>query len=689
MTTATSGAGREGPRERGARRGTGVAAIQTTWYLVGGKGGVGKTTCAAALALDAARTRRTLLVSTDPASSLGDALRVRVGARPAPVPGAPRLHAADIDAASSFAAWLRPRRRLLARIALRGSYLDEEDVGRLLGLSLPGVDEVIGLIEVERLSPAFDHVVIDTAPTGHTLRLLASPALLERVAGLLDALQAHHRAVVRALRGGYAQDEADAFIAALREQGARLAERLRDPRGTRIVWVTLPEPMALEETADAIAALEHAGVPVGELLINRMTPAPPGPCAWCTARRRFEARAIVPVSRRFGSLRVSAAEEMVEEPRGAAGLRAFARTWKEWTPGSGVDAGVRSRISGRAAVRLAPAGLEALPIDGVRWVFFGGKGGAGKSTCAAAWALHAAASRPARRVLLLSTDPAHSIGDALGAAVTDEPSRVKGGPPNLFVREADATRGLESFRSQYLSSVDGVFGRLTRGIGGESADARAFRDLIDLAPPGLDEVMAVVDAASVLETGAYDTIVADTAPTGHVLRLLQTPAVLRDWVRALMAILLKYQAVTAAGALGALLVQLSQRLRRLQAMLHDAAGARFVLVTRAAALPREETIRLARALGGLRIAVAGVVVNAAGGGECARCRRRQAHEAREIGRLRAALGARAGYAIIVSPAAVPPPHGAAALARWAQTWREYGDTQSGHSHMTVPFECPD
>ena len=108
--------------------------------------------------------------------------------------------------------WLEPRRELLAAIALRGTYLDEEDVARLLKLSLPGIDEVIGLLEIRRMSgDDFDEVVVDTAPTGHTLRLLAAPALLGRVAGVLDSLQSHHRAVVSALRGSYRQDGADAL----------------------------------------------------------------------------------------------------------------------------------------------------------------------------------------------------------------------------------------------------------------------------------------------------------------------------------------------------------------------------------------------------------------------------------------------------------------------------------------------
>ena len=115
--------------------------------------------------------------------------------------GARNLYAASLDAAAAFDRWLAPRRDLLAAIAVRGTYLDDEDVARLLKLSLPGIDEVIGLLEITRMAEGFDRIVVDTALTGHTLRLLAAPALLGRVAGVLDTLQAHHRAVVAALRG--------------------------------------------------------------------------------------------------------------------------------------------------------------------------------------------------------------------------------------------------------------------------------------------------------------------------------------------------------------------------------------------------------------------------------------------------------------------------------------------------------
>ena len=679
--------------------------------FVGGKGGVGKTTCAAVFALDSARSRRTLLVTTDPASSLSTALKIDVGSDPAAVRGAKHLHVASLDATRAFERWLLPRRDLLAAIALRGTYLDDEDVARLLKLSLPGIDEVIGLLEITRMAQTgasdarrsatggeFDAVIVDTAPTGHTLRLLAAPALMGRVAGVLDTLQSHHRTVVAALRGGYEADAADSLIAELAREGEALAAMLRDPAASEVAWVTLPEPMALEETADAIASLAAAGIRVRGLIVNRVTPpaerrgkGEPGAstpprgereCAWCEARRRFEARAVAPVARRFPDLDLRGMPEFPREPRGVPALRDAASALTKWVaPASGPPIARRVRSFDRSRTGLpAERGRhrggtvyrKARPADlldaGVRWLLFGGKGGVGKSTCAAATALDLARADPARRVLLLSLYPAHSLGDVFGARLDDRPQTIPGGPPNLHVREIDAAAEMTRFRTKYLAAVDEAFAKIARTGGGDQA---TFRDLIDLAPPGIDEVIAVADVAEALTDPRRrgDVIVTDTAPTGHALRLLETPALLREWTQALMAILLKYREIVGASTLASLLVQLSKRLRGLQEILGDAAQARFVVVTRAAALPTAESASLIASLASLGIAVQAVIVNAVGGGSCARCHAMAAAQADEIARLRRTLGAADGYAIIETPAEVPPPHGVAALAEWARAWR--------------------
>jgi anion-transporting ArsA/GET3 family ATPase len=136
-----------------------------------------------------------------------------------------------------------------------------------------------------------------------------------------------------------------------------------------------------------------------------------------------------------------------------------------------------------------------------------------------------------------------------------------------------------------------------------------------------------------------------------------------------MAILLKYREIVGAGTLASLLVQLSKRLRALQDILADAVQTRFVVVTRAAALPAAESTALIAALESLGIAVQAVVVNAVGAGSCANCQALSRAQADEISRLRADHGTSGRYAIIETPAEMPPPHGAAALAAWGLGWR--------------------
>jgi arsenite-transporting ATPase len=639
-------------------------AKNINFQFIGGKGGVGKTTCAAITAL---QHPRTLLVTTDPASSLAAVLGVAIGPDPVSIRGTKHFFAAHVDGPRAFERWLEPRKPLLSQIAIRGTYLDEQDVGRLLKLSLPGIDEVIGLLEIVRMvrdsGDAFDRVVVDTAPTGHTLRLLASPALMGKVAALLDSLQAHHRAVVSALRGSYRADAADSLIVELDRDAEGLAALLRDRERTEVTWVTLPEPMALEESSDAIGALESSGIRVDRLIVNRLTAPPPQPCQWCETRRRFEARAVTPVARRFGGREILAMPELTREPRNLAALREAGQLMRAWDPSpmpgpleKRVRASWRGQGDGGRDRSIAPISRPA------KLLLFGGKGGVGKSTCAAAVALDLARTA---RVLLLSTDPAHSLGDVFGVPFGNEPRSVAG-IPTLHVREIDAAAEMDRFRRQYVAAVDEAFSRIAKAAGSEQS---AFREVIDLAPPGIDEVIAVADVAdTIADPGSpHDVVVIDTAPTGHALRLLHTPAVLRDWTLALMSLLLKYRDIVGAGTLAALLVQLSKRLRGLQDILANPDRCRFVAVTRPAAVPGEETLELLRGLQPLGITVDTVIVNAAGAGTCLRCHAQARAQRTALVRLSQALGK--GYVIIGAPAEMPPPHGVTRLVDWRAAWR--------------------
>lgn len=643
---------------------------------------MGKTTCAAALGVTAAASgQRVLVMSTDPASSLANLFQLpRLRPRDADRPRAVRvprgrLHVVEIDGPRALERWLAGRRETLERIALRGTWLDEEDVSRLLRLSLPGIDEIAALFEIVRAgrTGAYDLVVVDTAPTGHTLRMLATPETLLALARVFDHMQDKHRLLVATLRGGWTPDAEEALIGELARDGEELAALLRDPVRMHLDWVSLPEPMSVEETADAAARLGEAGIPLQGLVVNRVTPEPSGACARCEARRAFEQGAIGVLRDRIPGVPVATVSERDREPRDVRSLRGIGRELGDTTRVSAPSPRARPR-SWHAALDGSPVRPSSAIVGRASLVLFGGKGGTGKTTCASAAAIHAALARPRQRVLLLSVDPAHSLSDVLGATVGDTVRALPGGPPNLFVRELDAPRQFALVRARYAAAIEALFDRLSRGASAIDAtsDRIVMHDLIDLAPPGIDELVAVIDVLDALDDvrgGGYHVIVVDTAPTGHALRLLETPALVQEWVRALMSILLKYQAVVGMGPLGEILLKLSQGLGRMRERLTDRARTRFIAVTRPAALPRAETARLVARLRAMQIDVPAVIVNAAGRGTCVRCRAGSAAEHREIEALSRAIVQDPGrMSIVIAPEYVPPPQGRTRLREWARAW---------------------
>ena len=631
------------------------------FLFLAGKGGVGKTTCAAAAALGLSRRGRTLVVSTDPAHSLGDALGLRLSAAPRQIRG--QLFAAELDADRALGRWLGARERAFRKIAARGTYLDDEDIDALFRLSLPGVDELVALVELTRLSRGFAQVVVDTAPTGHTLRLLEMPQTLLRLAEVLDDLQAKHRALLASLRGTVWRDAEDAVIDELQQQARALQALLRS-EAVAFHWVTLAEELPLLEARDGIAALRSGGLRVARLIANRLTPAPEGRCALCAARRAAQAQLL----REAGDpgLPIAAVPDQEGEPRGLAALGRLARA---------LDAPVLGHLTKSAKARVAAplkAGAAALghltksdPLlallapEGTRLLFFGGKGGVGKTTAAAAAAL--ALAEAGRRVLLLSTDPAHSVADVLQLEVGDTEHEVA---PRLRARELDAAAAFQGRRAQYRAAVDELFETLRGGTRFDAPYDRAvMQDLIELSPPGLDELFGLLAVIEALQRN--DLVVVDTAPTGHALRLLELVAKAREWLQVLLQILLKYRRITGLGHLARDVTDTARELREFEALLHDPVRARFVAVTRAAALPRLETVRLRAALRRLRVAAPLVLVNALTPPGCSRCRRAARVEAQEIAALRKAGR---GWDMLGAPVALPQPRGAEALRRFGRTW---------------------
>lgn len=300
--------------------------------LFTGKGGVGKTTLAAATAAElAARGRKALVISTDPAHSLGDSLDVPVAAEPSEVDGG--LFASEVDTRALVdGAWDELRNHL--GTVLAGAGVDEVVAEELT--VLPGVEELLALAEVARQASTgqWEAVVVDCAPTAESLRLLALP---EAAAGYLERLFPTHRRVVRGLLAGMAgaTRAAERWDSAVEALG-RLAERLEALRGllvdqatTSVRLVFTPERVVVAETCRTIRALALQGIRVDGLIANRLVPAP-APAArglsasWLRTRRAEQDAVLAGLRTDVGGLPVRSVGHRAAEPVGLSALAGLA-----------------------------------------------------------------------------------------------------------------------------------------------------------------------------------------------------------------------------------------------------------------------------------------------------------------------------------------------------------------------------
>jgi arsenite-transporting ATPase len=603
------------------------------WILVAGKGGVGKTTCAAALAARAAgRGSDALLLSTDPARSLGAALGVDVGPAPAPVSGRDHLFAMQLDAQHERDAFLRRWRDVLMAILDRGTYLSADDIAGFVDDALPGADEamaVLALLELERDS-RWERLVVDTAPTGHTLRLLALPDTFRALVRLLETMQNKHRFMVEVLARRYRPDAADAFLADMGERVDELRATLTDHERTAAMLVARPEPMVVVETVRYARALETLSIRVGAVIVNAV----PASRSRAAAKVLAELAGVAP-----GAPRLTV-PMLARSPNGLPEIEALFQD--EATLPQPVDVGVARRSAKQTASPHPAVVALVRPLTIVA-----GKGGVGKTT--AACALGVSVAQPEAPVLVVSSDPAPSVADALGQSVPDEDIDVDGAP-GCRARQMDATMAFERFRASYAQRVDATFDRLMGGSLDLAHDRAVVRDLLALAPPGIDELYALVSLGEVLDDGRYAAIIVDPAPTGHLLRLLEMPALALSWTHRLMRLMLEYKEVAGLGDAAHDLLDFARRTRALRGLMADAARATVLVVANDEPLVRDESRRLIAACRERGVDVGALVWN------------------RVTGRV-APLSEADTPRQFVAPAVMPPPRGAPALRSWCAAWR--------------------
>ena len=342
------------------------------YVLYGGKGGVGKTTMAAATGLSsAAGGVRTLVVSTDPAHSLSDTYETEIPAEPSRIREDIPLYAAEIDPDDAmeegmFGADGDPLGGMGGMGDAMGGMGDamggmsgmgapddgeaEEGLGSLLGGTMPGADEAAAMRQLlEYLDdPRFDRVIVDTAPTGHTLRLLQLPEIMDSMIGRVMKLRNRFSGMMDGLKGmfGGGDDDPDptADLDELQERIERLRSVLRDPAQTDFRVVTIPEEMSVAESERLVARLDEFGIPVNTLVVNRVMegvedvagegaasvdPAwivepNPDTCEFCARRWEVQQAALRRATELFRGRDVKRVPLLANEVRGEAALRVVA-----------------------------------------------------------------------------------------------------------------------------------------------------------------------------------------------------------------------------------------------------------------------------------------------------------------------------------------------------------------------------
>lgn len=303
------------------------------YIMVGGKGGVGKTSMSAAVATAFAdRGQMTLIVSTDPAHSLSDAFGQSVGGGDAvAVVGIDNLYAQEVDPDNM-------KRTFKMMDGMGGMGMDElglDELNSLFESIPPGFDEAVALVEIIKYiqgDPSyarFERIVFDTAPTGHTLRLLALPDFLNGFFGKIISMKSKLGNMMQQFKGmfGGARDEdLNASVEDMEElkRSMQMVRNLfRDEVQTEFVVATIPNMMAIAESSRLVDELKKEQIPVRHLFVNQVQPGNDN-CSFCAARYKEHVSNLRYIKSQFGQLQMSTVQSFDREIKGAAALRAMA-----------------------------------------------------------------------------------------------------------------------------------------------------------------------------------------------------------------------------------------------------------------------------------------------------------------------------------------------------------------------------
>jgi len=461
-----------------------------------GKGGVGKSTmsCATAIWL-AKKGYKTLLVTTDPAPNLSDIFGQAIGHRIAAIDGLENLHAIEIDPDTASDEY---RERIVGPLR---ELLDEKNLQVIKEqLNSPCVEEVAAFDKfIEFMDdPGYDVVVFDTAPTGHTIRLLELPS------GWTETL---NESAATCIGPG-------ASLQTAKVKYEKAIDYLQDRNRTSFIFVLKPENSSILETKRSMEELSKLGIATSFLIVNGLLPKEACTDDFFRKKKEGEERIVARIESEFPDLEKIYYPLRDAEVSGTALLSTVGRfIYEDEKEEAGTISSPGASVDKINLLKYVKEGCHDLlkPVNGQRFIFFTGKGGVGKSTIASTTSLYMADR--GYKTLIVTTDPASHLHDIFGQAINHEPAKING-VDNLYAARIDQRQALEEYKERILAAVKDQSEETKRSV--EE----------DLNSPCAEEMAAFEKFMSYFGTNGYDITVFDTAPTGHTLRLLELPT---DW----------------------------------------------------------------------------------------------------------------------------------------------------------------
>ena len=551
--------------------------METKYIFFSGKGGVGKTSMACTQAVRLAEEgKKTLIVTTDPASNLADVFEQEIGHHVTPIQGLPNLWAMEIDADKATQEYIdRAMEPIRAAFPPQIVEVMEEQMSGPCTSEVAAFDRFTDFLEVPAGDEmAFDVVIFDTAPTGHTIRLLELP---EEWSQSIDAASAG---------SGQTCLGPAAAIQDAKHKYERALAAMRQSDRTTFIFVLHPEAISIKETRRAISELKKLDIHNFSVIVNSIIPPEGAQNALFAARAEMQARYLKQIEVDLPYL----TQRMALLAGEIKGVKRLSQVAKIFFDGNSAKTFVAEIVPPQLATLKTPlAEIRARiqPNGHRRTVFFAGKGGVGKTIASCITAVWLA--RQGHKTLLLTTDPAAHLGDVLDSPVGDEIAPVPG-QPNLWAVKIDPKTAAETYKERILEDA--------RKRGRPETAIATMEE--ELNSPCTEEMAAFDKFIEYASQDQFQAVVFDTAPTGHTLRMLELPM---DWSKQIDVKIFASVDTAAADDVA------KQRFSKVIEMMRDPKQSTFAFVMYPEATPIIEAYRAAVELSTVGINAGLVVAN--------------------------------------------------------------------------------